>query len=65
MDAKTKNQPAPQRKQRGYIGIGNRRVMGTSRGDTTPGGAASAWLLEDGTSGWLLEDGTSYWLLEG
>jgi len=34
-------------------------------GDTTPGGAASAWLLEDGTSGWLLEDGTSFWLLEG
>lgn len=53
---------------------GKRRIMssftnqvlgGRPVGDTTPGGAASAWLLEDGTSGWLLEDGTSFWLLEG
>ena len=33
-------------------------------GDTTPGGAADAWLLEDGLSGWLLEDGSSFWLME-
>lgn len=36
----------------------------TSMGDTTPGGAADAWLLEDGLSGWLLEDGSSFWLIE-
>jgi len=40
-------------------------ITGTSTGDTTPGGTASARLLEDGTSGRLLEDGTSDRLLEG
>jgi hypothetical protein len=37
----------------------------TPPADTTPGGAASALLMEDNTFGLLLEDGTSYLLLEG
>lgn len=37
---------------------------GAGGADTTPGGAASVWLMEDGTSGWLMEDGTSFWLIE-
>lgn len=32
-------------------------------GASTPGGAFSAALMEDGTSGILMEDGTSYILL--
>lgn len=35
-----------------------------SMGDSTPGGAESALLLEDDVSGLLLEDGTSFLLLE-
>lgn len=37
---------------------------GSGGGDTTPGGASDALLLEDGTFGVLLEDGTSFLLLE-
>ncbi len=33
-------------------------------GDTTPGGAADVWALEDDLFGWLLEDGSSFWLIE-
>lgn len=33
-------------------------------GDTTPGGASDAYLLEDDVSGYLMEDGVSYYLLE-
>lgn len=32
--------------------------------DTTPGGAASVWVLEIGGYGWLMEDGSSFWLTE-
>lgn len=33
-------------------------------GDSTPGGAADVWALEDDLFGWLLEDGSSFWLIE-
>ncbi len=45
--------------QRGYLGIGVRRVLG---GDRTPGGSASALLLEN-DGGLLLENGF-YLMLE-
>jgi hypothetical protein len=38
--------------------------VGSAAPDTTPGGTANVWLLEDGLGGWLLEDGTGYWLLQ-
>jgi hypothetical protein len=52
------------KKQEGYLGIGNRRVLGIPKpsGDPTPAGPASALLLENG-DGFLLEDG-SFLLLE-
>ncbi len=50
--------------QLGYCNslIGQNRPRGA--GDTTPGGTADVWLMEDGASGWLMEDGISFFLLE-
>ena len=36
-----------------------------SGGASGPGGAANAWLMEDGVSGVLMEDSTSDILMEG
>ena len=46
------------------IGIGEAILDVPLDGDHTPGGAASVYLLEDGTSGYLMEDGTSFYKLE-
>lgn len=41
-----------------------RTIIGVSSGDTSPGGAANAYLLEDGSGGYQLEDGSGVYLME-
>lgn len=46
------------------LALGNSLATQRIGGDTTPGGAADVWALEDDLFGWLLEDGSSFWVIE-
>lgn len=41
-----------------------RHLVAYGAGDTTPGGVANAYLLEDGSGGYQLEDGSGVYLME-